>query len=197
MKLLRIDSSVATQGSVTRDLTDRIIAMLAPSEITTRDLARTPLPQITEDWVTARATPEADRTEAQRAELTLSDALVEEIMQADTLVIGLPVYNFSVPASLKAWIDLVARVGVTFRYTQDGPEGLLKGKRATIAMASGGTAAGSDIDFASGYLRHVLGFVGITDVTLVAADALARDADGTLARAHAAIAALPARQEAA
>lgn len=197
MKLLRIDSSVATQGSVTRDLTDRIIAALAPADVTTRDLAATPLPQITEAWVTARATPEADRSDAQRAELVLSDQLVDEIAQADTLVIGLPVYNFSVPASLKAWIDLIARVGVTFRYTAEGPEGLLKGKRAIIAMASGGTEAGSEIDFASGYLRHVLGFVGITDVTLIAADALAKDAEGTLARAHGAIDTLLARQEAA
>lgn len=197
MKLLRIDSSAATQGSVTRDLTDRIIATLAPTDVTTRDLAATPLPQITEEWITARATPEAERTDAQRAELILSDTLVDEIAQADTLVIGLPVYNFSVPASLKAWIDLIARVGVTFRYTANGPEGLLTGKRAIIAMASGGTAAGSDIDFASGYLRHVLGFVGITDVTLVAADALAKDADGTLARAYSAIVDLPEQQEAA
>lgn len=197
MKLLRIDSSAATQGSVTRDLTDRIITALAPEAVTTRDLAKTPLPQITEEWITARATPEADRTEEQHAELTLSDALVAELATADTLVIGLPVYNFSVPASLKAWIDLVARVGVTFRYTPEGPVGLLTGKRAIIAMASGGTAAGSDIDFASGYLRHVLGFVGITDVTLIAADALAKDPDGTVSRAHAAIDGLSGMHQAA
>lgn len=197
MKLLRIDSSAATQGSVTRDLTDRIITSLAPSSVTTRDLAQKPLPQITGDWITARNVAEADRTTPQRAELALSDTLVSEMQEADTLVIGLPVYNFSVPASLKAWIDLVARVGVTFRYTPDGPQGLLTGKRAIIAMASGGTAAGSDIDFASGYLRHVLGFVGITDVTLIAADALAKDAEATLARAHAGIEALSPMHQAA
>lgn len=197
MKLLRIDSSAVIHGSVTRELTDHIVKALAPSHIATRDLVTTPLPQITEDWVTARSTPEADRTGAQRAELTLSDVLVSEVVQADTLVIGLPVYNFSVPAALKAWIDLIARAGVTFRYTADGPQGLLTGKRAIIAMASGGTAAGSDVDFASGYLHHVLGFVGITDVTLIAADTLAKDTDGTLARARAQIDAIASVHQAA
>jgi len=190
MTLLRIDSSAATKGSVTRALTDRIVATLSPTSVTTRDLALTPPPQITESWITARTQPEAERSPAQNAELALSDTLVAELIAADTNVIGLPVYNFSVPASLKAWIDLIARVGVTFRYTSDGPQGLLTGKRAIIAMASGGTPAGSDIDFASGYLRHVLGFVGITDVTLITADALAKDPEGTLARAHADIDAL-------
>ncbi len=85
---------------------------------------------------------------------------------ADTLVIGLPIYNFGVPAALKAWVDQVARAGVTFRYTETGPKGLLTGKRAIIAVASGGTEAGSDVDFATGYIRHVLGFIGITDVHL-------------------------------
>ena len=155
------------------------------------------MPQLTQDWIDARSTPDADRSAAQHSVLALSDTLVGELVDAETIVIGLPVYNFSVPASLKAWIDLVARVGVTFRYTPNGPEGLLKGKRAIIAMASGGTAAGSDIDFASGYLRHVLGFIGITDVTLIAADALAKDAEGTLARAHQAIDGLAMQAQAA
>ena len=191
MTLLRIDSSAATQGSVSRALTDRIIAALAPDTVITRDLAKTPPPLITEDWINARALPEAERTPAQKAELEISDTLVAELAAADTIVIGLPIYNFAAPAALKAWVDLIARVGVTFRYTPNGPEGLLKGKRAILAMASGGTAAGSDIDFASGYMRHVLGFVGITDVTLISADALAKDPDGTMARAHAAIETLP------
>lgn len=197
MKLLRIDSSATIEGSVTRDLTDRVVATLAPDAVTIRDLAATPLPQITADWITARTVAEDGRSDAQRAELAVSDNLIGELIEADTLVIGLPVYNFSVPAALKAWIDLVARVGVTFRYTPDGPEGLLKGKRAIIAMASGGTAAGSEIDFASGYLQHFLGFIGITDVTLIAADALAKDPDGTLARAHAAIDSLESMHQAA
>ena len=111
---------------------------------------------------------------------------------ADTIVIGTPIYNFSVPSTLKAWIDLVARVGVTFNYTETGPVGLLEGKRAIIAVASGGTQAGSDIDFATTYLRHVLGFIGITDVELVAADQLSMDEEGSMQRAKSAIEALAA-----
>lgn len=187
MSLLRIDSSAAIEGSITRDLTDRIIATLGETDVVTRDLAAQPLPQIDHAWAVARVTPSEDRSAEQQEALILSDRLIAEIEAADTIVIGLPVYNFTVPTALKAWIDLVARVGVTFRYTAEGPEGLVKGKRVLIAMASGGTPAGSDIDFASTYLRHVLGFMGMTDVTLISADALAVDAEGTIARAHAQI----------
>lgn len=184
MSILRIDSSANTETSVTRGLTDRIIATLDDDNVTVRDLAIEALPQITHTWAVARTVSEDDRTDDQKAALQLSDTLIAEIMAADTLIIGAPVYNFSVPASLKAWIDLIARVGVTFRYTENGPVGLVEGKRVIVALASGGTPMGSDIDFASGYLRHVLGFMGMTDVTFVSADALAKDAEGTMARAH-------------
>jgi FMN-dependent NADH-azoreductase len=100
------------------------------------------------------------------------------------LVIGSPVYNFSVPAALKAWIDQICRVGVTFKYTPDGPVGLLSGKRAIIVIASGGTSIGSDIDYASGYLKHIMDFIGIHDVTIIAADALGKDAKAKLAAAN-------------
>ena len=183
--ILRIDASARRSGSVSRDLTDKIIARIGGA-VTTRDLA-TALPLIDETWVGANFTPADDRTPEQARTLALSDALVAEVQAADTLVIGLPIYNFGVPAALKAWVDLVARAGVTFRYTETGPKGLLEGKRAIIAVASGGTEAGSEIDFATGYIRHVLGFIGITDVTFVAADQLAKDPDDTLARAHAQI----------
>ncbi|GLT08966.1 NAD(P)H-dependent oxidoreductase [Sulfitobacter sp. PR48] len=184
MSILRIDSSANTADSVTRKLTDRIVAKLGDSDIVTRDLALEPLPQITHTWAVARATPEADRAPEQVEALKESDKLVAELLAADTIVIGAPVYNFGVPASLKAWIDLVARVGVTFRYTENGPEGLVKGKRVIIAMASGGVPAGSPADFVTEYLKFVLGFLGMTDVTIVAADALAKDAEGTIARAN-------------
>jgi len=151
--------------------------------VVTRDLADTPLPQITEDWVNANFTPADDRTNAQKAVLAQSDALVAELEAADTVVIGLPIYNFGVPAALKAWIDLVARAGRTFKYTENGPVGLLEGKRAIVAVASGGTQAGSEIDFATPYVRHVLGFIGITEVEFVSADQLMIDADASLARA--------------
>ncbi|MDA7428462.1 NAD(P)H-dependent oxidoreductase [Primorskyibacter aestuariivivens] len=190
--LLRIDASARRTGSVTRDLTDQIVAKLAPETVLTRDLADTPLPQIDEDWVGANFTPADDRSDAQKARLAQSDALVAELQAADTIVIGLPIYNFGVPAALKAWIDLVARAGLTFRYTADGPQGLFEGKRAILAVASGGTKAGSEIDFALRYMKHVLGFIGITEVETVAADRLAIDADATLTAAKAQVAQLAA-----
>lgn len=181
--LLRIDSSARTQGSITRDLTARITKAHDGAQVIHRDLAETPVPQITESWVTANFTPAEDRTDAQVETLALSDDLLAELEAADTIVIGLPVYNFAPPAALKAWVDNVARVGRSFRYTAEGPEGLLKGKRAILAMASGGTAEGSEIDFASTYMRHILGFIGITDVTVIAADQMALDADASLEKA--------------
>jgi FMN-dependent NADH-azoreductase len=181
--ILRIDASARRTGSVSRDLADKIIDRIgADATVTTRDLADG-MSLIDEAWVGANFTPEGDRTDEQREKLALSDTLVAEIKAADTLVIGLPIYNFGVPAALKAWVDQVARAGVTFRYSEYGPKGLLEGKRAIVAVASGGTEAGSDIDFASGYIRHVLGFIGITDVEFVTADRLMMDADGTMAKA--------------
>ncbi|TBX19898.1 FMN-dependent NADH-azoreductase [Nioella sediminis] len=188
--ILRIDASARRDGSVSRDLSDRIIARFPEATVTTRDLA-SGLPLINETWVGANFTPEAERSDEQRTTLALSDELIAELKDADTLVIGLPIYNFGVPATLKAWVDLVARAGVTFRYSEAGPEGLMTGKRAIVAVASGGTEAGSEIDFATGYIRHVLGFIGITDVTFVTADRLALDMDATLNAAHSQIDALP------
>lgn len=189
--LLHIDASARREGSVTRDLTARIVDRFPRAAVIRRDLAENPVPQITEDWVTANFTPAEERTPDQHWTLAQSDALVAELEQADTLVIGLPVYNFGLPAALKAWIDQVARAGVTFRYTANGPEGLLTGKRAIIAMASGGTEAESAIDFATPYLRHMLAFLGITDVTVVAADRMAVQPGESLERALARLDALP------
>lgn len=189
--ILHIDSSARRQGSVTRDLTARIVANHPEARVITRDLADAALPQITEDWVAASFTPADSRTGAQRQALALSDTLVAELKAADTLVIGLPVYNFGVPAALKAWIDQVARAGLTFNYTAAGPQGLLKGKRAIVAMASGGTGAGSPIDFATPYIRHILGFLGITDVTVIAADGMNIEPDASLDKALSQLAALP------
>jgi len=188
--ILRIDASARRAGSVSRDLVDRIIDRIAPTAIvTTRDLAHG-LPLIDEAWVGANFTPAHDRTDDQRTTLALSDTLIAELRAADTLVIGLPIYNFGVPATLKAWVDQVARAGVTFRYTEHGPEGLLQGKRAIVAVASGGTEAGSEIDFATGYIRHMLAFIGITEVQFVTADRLMLDAEASLASAAAQVAAL-------
>lgn len=189
-RILRIDASARRNGSITRDLNDRILSRFqtaGPVTVTHRDLANA-LPQITEDWIGANFTPLTDRTEDQKAVLDQSDSLVGELKNADILLIGLPIYNFGVPAALKAWIDLVARAGETFRYTETGPVGLLEGKRAIVTMASGGTARGSEIDFATEYLRHVLGFIGIQDVVFISADQMAMDADGSMEKAGADIA---------
>jgi len=181
--VLNIQASARHDGSVTRQLSDKILTEIAADQTITRDLA-TGLPLLDAVWLAANFTLADDRTDVQRETLALSDSLITEIKKADTIVIGSPVYNFSVPAVLKAWIDQIARVGVTFKYTPDGPVGLLSGKRAIIVIASGGTPVGSDIDYASGYLKHIMGFIGITDVTIIAADALGNDADAKIAAAN-------------
>jgi FMN-dependent NADH-azoreductase len=184
--VLRIDSSVRKEGSISRDLTSRILERLSPEQVITRDLTEE-LPLIDGEWVGANFTSADQRTDAQKDVLSLSDTMIAELNEADTIVIGLPIYNFSVPARLKAWVDQVARAGVTFRYTEAGPQGLLEGKRAILAVASGGTPVGSEIDFATTYMKQVLGFIGITDVTIVAADQLAVDADGSVKNAYNAV----------
>lgn len=183
IKILRIDASARTEGSVSRELNDNIIARLGETRdiiVESRDLAATSLPFINEEWIGANFTAADARSTAQKETLSFSDKLVSEVKAADILLIGLPIYNFGVPAALKAWIDLVARVGLTFSYTEAGPKGLLSGKRAIVAVASGGTQAGSEIDFATTHMRQVLSFVGIDDVTFVTADGLAVDPEGTL-----------------
>ncbi len=184
--VLHIDSSARLSGSTSRDFSRRVVDKLEPETVIRRDLTNA-LPQIDEAWVQANLTPADQRTPEQTDRLALSDQLVQELMAADTVVIGAPIYNFSIPASLKAWVDLVARAGQTFKYTENGPQGLLQGKRAILVLASGGTKVGSDIDFASGYLQHIMGFIGITEVEIVAADQMMVDADAALANATSAV----------
>ena len=189
--VLHIDSSARLTGSATRDLSAAVVAKLAPETIIRRDVA-SPLPLLDEAWVGANFTPADDRSAKQREILALSDELVAELQAADTVVIGAPIYNFSIPATLKAWLDQVARAGLTFNYTENGPVGLLTGKRAVIVAASGGTPVGADFDYAVPYLRHMLGFIGITDVEIVAADQQAIDAGASMTKAKDAVAALAA-----
>ena len=173
MKILRIDSSAKTETSKSRRLTDRIIDGLKANgkslEVTVRDLNEC-LPQVDSAWIEANNTPVDDHTDEQKKTLTLSDTLVAEIEVADTLIIGVALYNFSITASLKLWIDLICRARKTFAYVDGSPKGLMTGKKLIICFASGGTPFGSDIDFASGYLRHIFGFIGFTDVTFISAD---------------------------
>lgn len=185
-QILHIDSSARHDGSITRELSRTITDLFAEtdgSSVTRRDL-NDGLPFIDGAWVAANFTPADDRSAEQKQVLALSDTLVAELEAADVVVIGVPVYNFNMPAVLKAWIDLVARAGRTFRYTENGPEGLLEGKRVVLAVASGGTQVGSPIDHMTGYLRHVLGFIGLKDVEIVAADALGSEAETKLQAAR-------------
>ncbi|MEM6761061.1 MAG: NAD(P)H-dependent oxidoreductase [Pseudomonadota bacterium] len=190
MNILHIDSSARTTGSVTRDLTAAIVAKLGGTVIR-RDLAHA-VPHIDDAWVTANFTPDADRTDAQKDALALSEALVGELEAADVIVIGAPLYNFAIPASLKSWIDQISRAQRTFKYTENGPEGLLKGKRAVLAIATGGVPVGSEVDFATGYLRHLLGFLGIEDVDVVAADRVVVNGDAAVDSAKAQVGELAA-----
>ncbi|MGR3469087.1 MAG: FMN-dependent NADH-azoreductase [Shimia sp.] len=189
--VLRIDGSARRAGSVTRQLTDRVIDKMAPSRVVTRDLADG-VPLIDEAWIGANFTPAADRSPDQAATLETSDAMVAELKAADVIVLGVPIYNFSVPAAMKAWIDQVARAGITFAYTPEGPKGLLEGKRAVLVIASGGTKVQSEIDFATDYMIHALGFIGIHDVELVFADRLMAEQDAAMAQATSQIDALAA-----
>jgi FMN-dependent NADH-azoreductase len=172
MKILRIDSSADTESGQSRRLADHIIDRLRKSsvemQVTVRDLSGG-LPTVTAACIKANKTPSTDRSPEQARLLDLSETLIGEIEAADTLIIGLPVYNFSVPASLKLWIDLVCRARRTFNSSEAGPKGLMVGKRAIVCYTSGGTGFGSSIDFASGYVRHILGFIGIVNVSFVAA----------------------------
>jgi len=186
-RILRIDASMRRDGSVTRGLADKLIdrlTRLAPAaRVVTRDLADG-VDVIDAAWIGANFTDPSTRSAEQRSTLAQSDRLIAELRDADTLVIGLPVYNFGVPAAFKAWIDQVARARETFRYTESGPVGLLTGKRAYVVVASGGVEIGSAVDFATPYVRHALAFIGITDVEFVAADRLAMDAAAAVAGAE-------------
>ena len=182
-RILHIDASARREGSITREISAELVSVLAEqqdAEVVRRDLAVEFPGFVDGAGVAANFTAPDDRDAAARQRLGASDALVDELQAADVLVIGAPIYNFGIPAVLKAWIDQIARVHRTFHYTSEGPKGLLEGRKAYIVVASGGTGVGSEIDFASPYLRHVLGFIGIRDVEIVAA---ARgDVEGARAR---------------
>jgi len=195
LNILEISASGRGQDSVSRMLTNTIVDGLqrrvVDVDVVRRDLSAG-IPFVDAAWIAANFTAEAERTAEQRATLALSDALVSELQQADVVVIGSPIYNFGVPAVLKAWVDMTARARKTFRYTENGPEGLLKGKRAYVVIASGGVPVDSPVDFATPYLRHALRFVGITDIEVIAAEQLNSKAAASVDAARARIADLVA-----
>ena len=174
--ILYITASIRSDAdSISRGLGQRLVEGLAAksgASVKHRDLAANDIPYVSAERFAANLTPVADRTPEQAELAAYADALIAELQADDTIVIAAPVYNFGPPATLKAWADLVARDGTTFRYTATGPEGLLTGKRAYLAVASGGTPVGSDMDFMTRWLTFFLGFIGITDVEMVAADGI-------------------------
>ena len=193
LQVLEISSSGRRDGSVTRKLSNDLVAALEDRfgtiETTRRDLS-SGVPFVDEAWIEANFTPDAVRTRQHVEALAYSDELVVELKKADIVVIGVPIYNFSIPATLKAWIDMIARAQLTFQYTDSGPVGLLEGKKAYLVVATGGVPVGSAIDFATPYLRHALAFVGINDVEVIAADQLNNDAGESMDRGRAQIAAV-------
>ncbi|ATG74039.1 FMN-dependent NADH-azoreductase [Zobellella denitrificans] len=170
-KTLVLKSSILGEYSQSAKLIDYMIERAGAERVQIRDLAAEPLPML--DGAGAMALRGGDQlSEQQQALLALSDGLVEELQAADTLIIAAPMYNFHIPVQLKAWIDLVCRAGVTFRYTELGPEGLVKGKKAVVVTTRGGMHKDSPTDLITPYLRTVLGFIGITEVEFVYAEAL-------------------------
>jgi len=184
MKLLHIDSSLLGPNSASRELTADIVAHWLETTpglaVTYRDLDANPLPHL-DGVALAKSDPAATAA---------ADRVMEEFLTADVIVIGAPMYNFSVPSTLKAWIDRIAVAGKTFRYTEQGPQGLAVGKKVIVASTRGGIHTGAESDFVQPYLRFVLGFLGITDIGFVTAEGLAYSPEHrtqAMTAAHAAI----------
>ncbi|EOX4448349.1 FMN-dependent NADH-azoreductase [Vibrio alginolyticus] len=170
-RVLALKSSILGDYSQSNKLVEDFIKNVDQDKLTVRDLAANPLPVLDFAVATALHATE-DLSQEQQAVVDLSDTLIEEVKAADTLVIAAPMYNFTIPTQLKNWIDLIARAGVTFKYTENGVQGLIEGKKAIVVTTRGGIHKDSPTDNVTPYLRTVLGFVGITDVEFVYAEAL-------------------------
>lgn len=179
-KILLIDSSPRGNASFSRKLSRAVIEKLKAKDPSTsvakRDLTLKPLPHLEEAHLAAFFSPSEKHTAADKLAVQHSDDVINEISNADVIVLGVPMYNFGIPSGLKAWIDHLARAGKTFKYTEKGPEGLVKGKKVYLAISSGGVYTEGPMkayDFTESYLRAVLGFLGMTDVTTFRAEGLA------------------------
>ena len=177
MNILQINSSARREASHSTRLANRIVERLRDAHpdatLTLRDLNHAPHPVLDEVALGALFTPADQRTPEQAARVAMDDGLIAEIQAADVVVLGVPMYNFGVPSQLKNWIDAISRAGVTFRYTEKGPEGLLKGKAVYVALTRGGKYRNTPADTQVPYLQTVLGFLGMTDVHYVYAEGLA------------------------
>ena len=176
MNILQINASARPEGANSTRIANGIAARLQAkhtgAKLIRRDLAVTPHPMLDAAGLAALFTPTEQRTAEQAARVALDDALIAELQTADIIVLGVPMYNFGIPAQLKSWIDAVVRNGVTFRYTETGPEGLLKGKKTYVALARGGIYRNTGNDSQATYLKTVLGFIGLTDVQFIYAEGL-------------------------
>lgn len=200
MNILQIDSGLFVGQSVSRQLTQQLVAQLKrqnPSAtVVVRDLVDQPVSHLDGEILMTARTDAAQRSPRQQDELVVTEALLDEVFAADVLVIGAPMYNFTIPTQLKAWVDRIAQAGRTFRYTEHGPEGLLKGKKACIASARGGIyseGAAAALEHQESYLKTLLAFIGITDVTVIRAEGVNMGDEKrgqALAEAHEEIAAL-------
>lgn len=181
MKILQINASARSAGANSTRLADaitaRLLAQHPQATVELRDLAAHPHPVLDEPALGALFTPAEQRTPEQAARVALDDALIAQVQSVDAIVLGVPMYNFGVPVQLKTWIDAIARAGVTFRYTANGPEGLLKGKKVYVALARGGLYRNTPADSQTPYLKNVLAFLGLTDVEFVFAEGLALGAE--------------------
>ena len=181
MKVLHISSSLfgenGNSSALAQHFLDSIKLTHPAADITVRDLAQHPVPHLDADTFKANITAASERSEQQQKLAQLSDTLIEELLNADVLVLSVPMYNFGIPSTLKAWIDQVARAGTTFKYTQNGPVGLVENKKAYVLGARGGAYAGTPADTQTPFLKTFLGFIGITDVEFVFAEKLNMNAD--------------------
>ena len=183
--ILRVDGSMNTHNSTSRMLTDKLIEQIKTqqeSEVITRDLAQG-VAFIDQDWIAANFTDPSERSLEQKEKLAESDVLVNEMKQANILIMSVPIYNFGVPAAFKAWIDMVARARETFQYTEKGPVGLLEMERCFLIITSGGTPVGSDLDFVSNYIKLLLSFLGISQVEVIACDGMMTEGQAVVEKA--------------
>jgi len=175
--LLQLNTSLFSTGGQSSRLTDEFVARWRANhprgEVILRDLAREPVPHLSAEGFGAFLAKPGERTPEQQAVVDDSDALIDELKRADVIVLGLPMYNFGVPSTLKAYFDHIARAGATFRYTEQGPVGLLTGKQAYVFATRGGFYSGTEADTQTPFVRQFLGFLGITDVEFVYAEGLA------------------------
>jgi FMN-dependent NADH-azoreductase len=177
MNILQVNSSARVEGSHSTKLAQTLVARIRADNpgatLTVRDLSRTPHLPLDESTLQALFTPADQRTPEHDARVALDDVLIAEIQAADVVVLGVPMYNFGVPAQLKNWIDAISRTQVTFRYTANGPEGLLKGKKVYVALTRGGKYRNTPSDTQVPYLQTIFTFLGMTDVQFVYAEGLA------------------------